>query len=89
MIDEDDIRARLESADLPDAEGFQVTLGRDRTGELSAFIFVALPDSCVDGPEFGNRVISIRQAIHHLFRAHFSDCWPYVRFRKVSEMVSI
>lgn len=89
MLDEKEILARLERADIPNVDQFHVTVRLDSTGEVAAFIYVIVPDEITREPDFFERTRAIDATIFQLFKREFAGYWPYVRFRSVSEMASL
>lgn len=89
MLDENEVRARLEREDIPDVEGYHVVIREDSTGDVAAFIYVIVPDELTSRTDFIERTEGIDDRVFELFSREFQGYWPYVRFRSASEMAAL
>lgn len=88
MLDENEVKARLEREAIPNVDGYQVTIKEDSTGDIAAFIFVTLPDGITSRSDYFEQTKLIDDRIFNLFDHEFQGYWPYVRFRSASQMAA-
>ena len=89
MLDENEVRERLEREAIPNVDHYDVSLRPDSTGEDAAYIYVIVPDEFAKATDFFERAHLIDNRIFDLFDKEFPGYWPYIKFRAVSEMASI
>lgn len=87
MLDENEVRARLEQAGIPNVDHFEVTTGPDHTGAEAAFIYAVIPDEIAELEYFSAFTRAIDNRIIDVFKIEFPGIWPYVSFRSVSETI--
>lgn len=85
MLDENEVRARLEQAGIPNVDHFVVSIEPDHTGAESAFIYAVIPDEIAELEDFSPFTRAIDNRIFDVFKIEFPGIWPYVSFRSVSE----
>lgn len=89
MLDENEVRARLEREGIPNVDHFEVTTGPDHTGAEAAFICIVIPDSIAELDDFSPYTRAINNRIFDVFKENFPGYWPYTSFQSVSETLAI
>jgi hypothetical protein len=89
MLDENEVRKRIEYAAIPNVDHCEVTTGPDHTGAEAAFIRIVVPDAIAELDDFLPYTRAIRDRIFDLFRDEFPGFWPYVSFQSVSETAAM
>lgn len=89
MLDENEVKARLEREEISDVEGYHVEIPEDSTGDVAAFIYVIVPDEIASRTDFIESTERIDDKVFELFSREFQGYWPYVRFRSASEMATL
>lgn len=89
MLDESEVRARLEQEAIPNVDHFEIAVGHDHTGAECAFIYVIVPDTIAELDDFSPYTQPIDDRIFALFKRDFPGFWPHVNFRSVSEAAAL
>ena len=89
MLDENEVKARLESENIPNVDHYVVTTGPDHVHREAAFIYVIIPDAIAELEDFSPYTREIRQRIFGVFRQEFPGYFPYISFQSVSETAAL
>ena len=89
MLDENEVKARLEREVIPNVDHFLVTVEPDHTGAESAFIYAVIPDAIAELDDFSPYTRVIDDRIFEVFKQDFPGFWPYVSFQSVSETAAM
>ena len=89
MLDENEVKARLEREAIPNVDHYDISVGPDHMGAECAFIYVVVPDSVAELDDFSPYTQPIDDRIFEIFRQDFPGFWPHVNFRSVSEAAAL
>lgn len=89
MLDENEVKARLEREAIPNVDGYLVAVEPDHTGAESAFIHAIIPDWIAELDDFFPYTRVIDEQIFEVFKRDFPGYWPYVSFQSVSETAAM
>lgn len=89
MLDENEVRERLEREAIPNVDHYVVTVEPDHTGAESASIYAIIPDTIAELDDFSPYTRAIDERIFEIFKRDFPGIWPYVSFQSVSETAAM
>lgn len=89
MLDENEVKARLEREAIANVDHYDVLVELDHTGAECAFIYVMVPDAIAELEDFSPYTQAIDSRIFELFKREFPGYWPHVNFRSVSEAAAL
>ncbi len=89
MLDESEVKARLEREAIPNVDHFLVSVEPDHTGADAAFIRIVMPDYIAALDDFLPYTRPIKDRIFDLFIQEFPGYWPYMSFQSVSETAAL